>query len=512
MFVLRSKPDGRELPLSLCHILCLCVTWAQSSHAWPQTPSFDNTVHILEGIGLIPSAPRSALIPSTPVQSMVNPAAPVASDPAHFAPIPSQPSQPRSSSPGLIPSAPVPTQTNSFPLIPSAPTVGFPPIPSASPPPNASISTDSTRLGTTGTLVMTSTDQGLRPIPPAATQIGDPNGHHEITEPNFSATKPCRACSPVFEVTATGWLDSPAEEQHGTSLQVIPTRVPAGPSNVLISQAPSGGNFVIGGSATVAPGQTITVNDVPLAVHTNAGVVEVIVGTNTIPLQPNTVQPDNKPRVTYPPTMLAPMLTVGTETIAPNAQTQYVVSGQTLSPGGGAIIVAGTTISMMPSATAVVINGATSVLNPNFGNIWTKTAPALTFNNHVYTANRAGYITISPGIVLKPGGEEIIVDGTRLSLDHGGTAVVIQGSTSLMMPVTTVVTLTRSFAPGGAGNGNAGYTSGNTWSSPTDKPDIPAKPVSAGITLSTGLTKRDGGLAGFLLCLWWAVGFMATRR
>lgn len=358
---------------------------------------------------------------------------------------------------------------------------------------------------------MTSTDQGLRPIPPAATQSGDPNGHHEITEPNFSATKPCRACSPVFEVTATGWLDSPAEEQHGTSLQAIPTRVPAGPSNVLISQAPSGGNFVIGDSATVTPGQTVTVNDVPVAIHTTAGTVEVIVGTNTIPLQPDTAQAGNGPRVTYPPTMLPPTLTFGTQTIAPNPQTQYVISGQTLSPGGGAITVAGTTISMMPSATAVVINGATSSLAPHYGNIWTKTAPALTFNNHVYTANRAGYITISPGTVLKPGGEEITVDGTRLSLDHGGTAVVVQGSTSLMMPVTTVVTLTRSLGPGGAGNGNAGYTSGDAWSSPTGRPEVPAKPVSAGTTLNAGFTRHDGGLACLLLCIWWGVGFMALR-
>lgn len=431
---------------------------------------------------------------------MVDSAVPVPTDPAHFAPIPSQPSQPRTSNPALIPSAPVPTQINSFPLIPSAP------IPTASP--NASTFTDSSRLGTTGRPGMTSTDQGLRPIPPAVTSIGDPNGHHEITEPNFTATKPCRACSPIFEVTATGWLDSPAEEQHGTTGQPIPTRVPAGPSNVLISQAPSGGNFVIGDSTTIVPGQTVTVNDVPLAIQTTGGVVQVIVGTNIIPLQPNTVPLDNGPRVTYAPSMLPPMLTIGTETITPNAQNQYVVSGQTLTPGGGAITVAGTTISMLPSATAVVINGATSSLTQNYGNIWTKTAPALTFHNHVYTANRAGYITISPGTVLKPGGEEITVDGTRLSLDHSGTAIVIQGSTSLMTPVTTVVTLTRSSGLGGAGNGNAGPTS-DTWLSPTD---TPAKPVSAGTTLNAGLTRLDGSLAALLLCILGSVGFLAIRR
>jgi hypothetical protein len=361
---------------------------------------------------------------------------------------------------------------------------------------------------------MTSTDQGLHPIPPAATQSGDPNGHHEITEPNFSATKPCPACSPVIEVTATGWLDTPPEEQHGTSTQPVVTRVPAGPSDVFISQAQSGGNFVIGDSITVVPGQTVTIDNVPVAIQTNAGTVEIVVGTAIIPLQqPSEVTSNKGPRVTYAPTQLPPVLTIGTETLVANQETQYIVAGQTLSPGKGAITVAGTTISLAPSATAVVVNGATSSLIPSFGNIWTTAAPALTFNNHVYTANRAGYITISPGVVLKPGGAAITVDGTTLSLEHSGTAVVVQGSTSILQPVTTVVTLTRSIGPGGVGGvggSSAGYTSGGTWSVPTSKPPVPAKPISAGTSLNLSLTGSDGCAAGILILLWWSLGYLAV--
>jgi hypothetical protein len=354
---------------------------------------------------------------------------------------------------------------------------------------------------------MQSTDQGLHPIPPAATQPGDPNGHHEITEPDFSATKPCRGCSPIVEVTASGWLDSPAEEQHETSAQPIQTRVPAGPSNIFISQVPSGGNFVVGGSTTVTPGQTITVNEVPFVIQTTAGTVQVIVGTTIIPLHPNEVQSSQGPQVTYAPTPLPPVLTIGTDTIIANPQTQYIVSGQTLIPGREAITVAGTTISLAPSATAVVINGVTSSLTPNYGNIWTKAAPALTFNDHVYTANRAGYITISPGTILKPGGEAVTVDGTTLSLDNSGTAVVIQGSTSILQTVTTVITLTRSVGPGGVGN--AAYTSSGVSSLPTNKPEVPVKPFSAGQSLHLGYTGYDGLFAGVLALMWWGLGFLA---
>ncbi|KAH3905535.1 hypothetical protein HBI56_200390 [Parastagonospora nodorum] len=358
---------------------------------------------------------------------------------------------------------------------------------------------------------MTSTDQGLHPIPPAATQPGDPDGHHEITEPNFSATKPCLGCSAVIEVTATGWLESPPEEQHGTSTTPILTRIPAGPSNVVVSQAQSGGNFVVGDSLTVTPGQTITVNDVPIVIQTTDGTVEVVVGTRIIPLQPpSEVTSSQRPRATYAPSQLPPVLTFGTETIAPNQETQYVLAGQTISPGGEEITIAGTTISLAPSATAVVINGVTSSLAPRFGNVWTTAAPVLTFNNHAYTANRAGYITIGPGTVLQPGGAPITVDGTTLSLDHSGTAVVIQGSTSILQPVTTVVTRTRSVSLGGSGDGNAGYTNSGAWPAPTGKSGQPTKPVSAGMSLTLKHSGSDGWLGGLLILVWWGLGYLAV--
>jgi hypothetical protein len=358
---------------------------------------------------------------------------------------------------------------------------------------------------------MTSTDQGLKPIPPAETQVGDPNGHHEITEPNFSATKPCRGCAPIIEITATGWLDNPPEEQHETSAPPIQTRISAGPSKFLISQASSGGDFVIGGSLTVTLGQTVIVDNVPIAIQTAGGGPQVIVGTTVIPLQPDDVEPNRGPRITYMPSQIPAVITIGTDTIAPDSQSRYIVGGQTLLPGGPAITVSGTTVSLAPSATVVVVNGASSTLSPKYGNIWTTAAPALTFKDHVYTANRAGYITISPGAVLKPGGEAITIDGTTLSFEPSGTAVVVQGVTSILQPVTTVVTLTKSIGPGAFGGGNAGDSNGGSWALPTGKaPDVPAKSVSAGRALSPGYEGTDGWLGAVLLLLWWSIGYLAV--
>lgn len=262
----------------------------------------------------------------------------------------------------------------------------------------------------------------------------------------------------------------------------------------------------------MAPGQTITIDNIPVAIQTASDGPQVIVGTTVIPLVPNDIKSNKYPRVTYMPTSIPAVLTIGTETIVANSQSQYVVGGQTLSPGGPAITVSGTTISLAPSATVVVVNGASSTVAPNFGNIWTTAAPALTFKDHVYTANRAGYITISPGTVLKPGGEAIVIEGTTLSFDHSGTAVVVQGITSILQPVTTVVTLTRSVGAGGIGGGIAGDTSGGTWALPTGRtPAIPAKPVSAGRALSPVYAGSDGWLGGVLLLIWWSIGYLAVN-
>lgn len=102
------------------------------------------------------------------------------------------------------------------------------------------------------------------------------------------------------------------------------------------------------------------------------------------------------------------------------------------------------------------------------------------------------------------------MNGTTLSLDTNGTAVVIQGSTSLLQPITTVVTLTRSAGFGGIDGGSASYTSGGSWASPTGRPQIPAKPVSAGGLLRPGYTTEDGWLGALLLMAWWGLGFLAV--
>ncbi|KAJ4297719.1 hypothetical protein N0V90_005614 [Kalmusia sp. IMI 367209] len=239
--------------------------------------------------GLIPSAPRlSSIIPSQ---------SPTAEGPSLATPPTISPSDPQASSivpppihTGLIPSAPILSIPQTTQDVVSFPTVSIPTL------------SNGTNIASATNVVpslpipgMTSTEEGLHPIPAPSTNPGDPDGHHEIPEPNFTITLPCRGCSPVIEITATGWETVPSipippaqEQETKASSTVAPpvVTISAGPSNVIVKPGPSGGNVVIGDS-TVKPGQTVTVGGTPVAVDTSGGHTNVVIGgTQTVPLQP----------------------------------------------------------------------------------------------------------------------------------------------------------------------------------------------------------------------------------
>jgi cobalamin biosynthesis Mg chelatase CobN len=206
--------------------------------------------------------------------------------------------------------------------------------------------------------------------------------------------------------------------------------------------------------------------------------------------------------------LLSPV-TIGGETITANSASQYVISGQTLRPGGPAITVDGTTVSLLPSATAIVVNGVTSTLSRVYGALVTTTAsPLLTLNNKIYTANRAGYYILAPGTTLIPGGPPVTISGTVVSLEPKGTAAIIQGSTSHIQPLTTVVTLTRGHNGYGAGEGAGPYTSEGPGSLPQSTSS--SKQNSAGLVRVSATLSVDGWLGGLFLLGMVGLGWLAV--
>ncbi|MDI1490443.1 MAG: hypothetical protein OHK93_001646 [Ramalina farinacea] len=116
----------------------------------------------------------------------------------------------------------------------------------------------------------------------------------------------------------------------------------------------------------------------------------------------------------------------GLPLVTSNAQGQYLVSGQTLSPGK-VNTVAGTLISLAPSGSSIANLGsetAEAAAGAAHGN---GPSPVLTFGSQTITPDSQGHLVVA-GQTLSPGGAPISVSGIPLSLNSAGDVAIIGGS------------------------------------------------------------------------------------
>ncbi|KAL1606680.1 hypothetical protein SLS60_004087 [Paraconiothyrium brasiliense] len=311
---------------------------------------------------------------------------------------------------------------------------------------------------------MTSTQEGLHPIPAPSTNPGDPDGHHEIPEPNYTITLPCRGCSPIVEISATGWETIPSFPINVPPAQEVETKagsppvitpiitLPAGTSNVVVKPDTSGGALIIGDSKTVKPGETVTVGGTPLVVHTSDGQANLVIGaTQTVPLR----LPSNLPVAT---------VTIGNSPMVVNpapSGANFIVGDTTVKPGR-IVTISNTPVAIRihGSRTELVLAGTQTVpLAPADAQITDTTVllpitlangavvtpmPPIVYDPNVIIPE--SYV-LSPGETLRPGAPPITIMGTTYSLDGSATALVINGQTTNLRPSYGTLVTTISAAP-----------------------------------------------------------------
>ncbi|KAJ4373027.1 hypothetical protein N0V83_003318 [Neocucurbitaria cava] len=144
--------------------------------------------------------------------------------------------------------------------------------------------------------------------------------------------------------------------------------------------------------------------------------------------------------------------TIGTAPVVVGPSSEVVVGSQTLRPGGPAITIGGiTTVSLAPSATAIVVGGTTSQLPQVFvppAQSAARPPPVLTIGSSTLTPNAATQFFVAPGQTLTPGGVAT-VDGTVVSLAPSASFVVIGGSTQLLPTAAPVATSPPEIVVGG---------------------------------------------------------------
>jgi hypothetical protein len=184
--------------------------------------------------------------------------------------------------------------------------------------------------------------------------------------------------------------------------------------------------FVIAGQTLVPAGSAITVFGTTLSLGSSASFLVVNGATSVIP------------------NPIAPTINLGNDVLTrlpPTSGPSFVVGDQSLIPGGPAITVSGTTLSLAPSASFVVIDGVTSSFatpGPQVGS-----SPSITVGNDVISAlpEPWGPTFVVDGQTLIPGGLQITVSGTTLSLAPSASLIVVNGVTStLTTPAPPLIT------------------------------------------------------------------------
>ena len=115
-------------------------------------------------------------------------------------------------------------------------------------------------------------------------------------------------------------------------------------------------NQYVVGSQTLAPGSQITIGSggvaTPILLQTTNGDTLLIVGSSTSTLAPGAAAAATDERQP---------LTIGSQVVTANSNSQYIIGSQTLTTGG-LLSVSGTPVSLAPGATEVIIGSSTEGL------------------------------------------------------------------------------------------------------------------------------------------------------
>lgn len=272
---------------------------------------------------------------------------------------------------------------------------------------------------------------------------------------------------------------------------------PSAPTTLIVGNVPIAisSNNVIINSQTFNPNPgspqvTTTVGNQPIVVNPS----QVIAGGTTVAIS-NSV---NLPAVSIVPAQQPPVITVKNSATPANSQSQSVVSGQTLAPGGPALTVGSTQLSLGPSASSIVIGGNAFPLQP------TATVPLPTVAGQQIETASNGNVVIAGVATLSPGANAATISGTVVSVMSNGAGLVVGGKT-VALPVgapsslPTIAGQQIQLAP----NGNVILPGGMTVSAGGSTTTISGTPVSllpngAGVVIGTSTVALPVGVASSL--------------
>ncbi|CAF9920003.1 MAG: hypothetical protein ALECFALPRED_001402 [Alectoria fallacina] len=269
--------------------------------------------------------------------------------------------------------------------------------------------------------IVTSTSLSTAPISVSIPTI--------VTSTNAQGTVLSSTASlPAIILTTTNAAGSKVLTTSALSHFIPPASAPAPiiiNSETITPNAQS--QYIVSGQ-TLAPGSSITLGSgtstTVLALQTSSGSTAVVFGPSTS-LVPSAAGTEPV------------ALTIGSQTITPNAESQYLVSGSTLAAGSTITLGSGSSTTVLALQTsgsqiALVYAPSTSVLTPTPA---AATPPAITIGSETITANSQTQYVI--GSQTLTAGGVVTVSGTEVSLAPGESDVVVGSSTEALAPYIT---------------------------------------------------------------------------
>ena len=205
----------------------------------------------------------------------------------------------------------------------------------------------------------------------------------------------------------------------GTSTQSLKSASAITPAPAVLSfdgssyTADASSDFIIDGQ-TLAQGAAIIVSGTPISLPSGGAIA--VIGSSTQSLRSAAI------------VTAAPVLTLDGSTYTADASSDFIIDGQTLTPGG-VITVSGTPISYDGSGNDMVKGTSTESL----ATAMITPADIFTVDGEVFTANPTAFSI--DGTTISAGGPGVTISGTPVSLEPGGILVI--GTSSLDLPTET---------------------------------------------------------------------------
>lgn len=242
--------------------------------------------------------------------------------------------------------------------------------------------------------------------------VGALGGHPFAPSPDAPSPAPPAPKAPTPNVLTQNAPTLNTEGGQNPPPGVPATPAAGGPIITVGSQSitlDSASQFVVAGQTLTPGAPEISIQGTPVSLGLSASVI-IVAGSTT----------------TLPSPVSAPAITVGFQSITLNSASQYIVAGKTLTPGALPIDIQGTPVFLAPSTSAIVVAGSTIALPIPVS------APVVTIGDRPVTANSASQYVVDSKTLI-PGGTAITVSGTVVSLAPSGTQIVIGSSTILLV-------------------------------------------------------------------------------